>query len=168
MWYLKKTRTFSRIRIHAITHAINVYVSFMNMNTYSQTQTYLSSHLLYIPSVTYTYSRARAYTRTRVHKHLLHSHSLVIILFNLLLIIFRFQITNFLILWKSGKCLLWDVTIIDTMVSTYIYQSSHLAGPQCCKLGFYKQNLTNAIIYWTNTFGVLVTIVEETFGRVDT
>ena len=33
-----------------------------------------------------------------------------------------------LIPWKAGKCLLWDVTVIDIVAQSYVSQSSQCAG----------------------------------------
>ena len=33
-----------------------------------------------------------------------------------------------LILWKTGKCALWDVTVMDTVIQPYVSQSSQCTG----------------------------------------
>ena len=30
--------------------------------------------------------------------------------------------------WKQGKCLIWDVTVADTLCQSYVYQSSKKPG----------------------------------------
>ena len=30
--------------------------------------------------------------------------------------------------WKQGKCLIWDVTVADTLCQSYVYQSSKNPG----------------------------------------
>ena len=62
--------------------------------------------------------------------------------------------------WKNGKCLIWDVTVADTVCQTYVEQCSKKAGAaaEAREAGKTSKYTTLSESYWFTPIGL------ETFG----
>src|SRR5438132_12790580 len=65
--------------------------------------------------------------------------------------------------WSTGKCAVWDVTVIDTMANSYLYSSSITAGGAAEIAEHYSkaENIKN----WP--VGDVVPVAIETMGLMN-